>query len=233
MKKYIALFLILAGLTAYAQVGVNVSLVGSVTDEVSKKALKATIKILDLNGKNIARPIMSNETMNGAYAASGLKPGQKLIVRVECPGYFSQDYNVEVPDSKEYAEISRDFTIKPMAVGTMMPFRVYPFDRNKSKLREGADYIFETMLFVMKRNPTSRFEIICYPDDSKNPVTNFKLTTERCEAIKEYYVSKGIAADRLTVLPFANIDTKNPPPTGKAAKGKRYKGSIYLKILAI
>jgi outer membrane protein OmpA-like peptidoglycan-associated protein len=233
MKKQILLLLILTSAFALCQVGVNLTLTGNVTDFIKKSGIKSSIKILDINAKVIARPVTSNEAAGGVYSISGLKPGQKVILRIESNGYFATEIDVELPNSKEYAEISKDIELKPMAVGVELPLKIKPFDPKKSKLKTGIDYIFESILIVMKKNPQAKFEICCYADDNNNQTSNQTLTQERANLLKNYLVEKGIATDRLNPVGFGFTDKNNPPPDGKAAKGKRYKGSIYFKILSL
>ena len=45
-----------------------------------------------------------------------------------------------------------------------------------------------------------------------------------------YFTSNGIPATRVTAIGSKTPDTKNPPPTGILAKGKRYIGPSYIKL---
>ena len=128
-----------------------------------------------------------------------------------------------MPNSDRYVEISRDFLIKPMEVGLLMPISVPPFELNKSKLRFGAELFMNDWV-----------EILSYPDNNEDQAENKQITEQRIASIKEYFVSHGIAEERLKAgSPNTKTDPQNPLPTKKSAKGKRYIGSTYLKIISV
>lgn len=211
----------------------HISIYGTVKDEITKKGIKSSIKVLNLNEKQISKIVTSNPLLDGNYASGGLKPGQKVIVNIEAQGYFAEDFLVELPDSTNYIEISRDFTLKPMIAGTKIPLKIHPFDRNKLKMRFGTDFIFSRFLYLMKKYPNSKFEIEAYPDDEIDLIKNQRLTKNRCLEIRNYFEDHGIDFNRLEIKPNIHFDPMKMPLIGKAAKGKRYKGTIYFKIISL
>ena len=85
-------------------------------------------------------------------------------------------------------------------------------------------------LNLMQLNPTVKIKIVSYPDDNATPEENLALTKERSNSIREFFISNGIDGSRISIEGSSTIDPNNPPPTGRASKGKRYIGSSYLIV---
>jgi len=209
-----------------------VSITGSVMDAVSKQPITAIMVVTDETGKRI-NATRSNGSDNGYYYLTSLKPGKKYTITVSSKYYLKEVYEFEISDAYKYTELSKDFLILPLDKGVEIPLSFAPFELNKSKLRFGADYVLESIKSTMTNNPTVKFEIICYPDDENNGSENFVLTEERAQSIQKYLTANGIESSRITIKGNKQVDPKNPPPKKKKAKGKRYIGTTYLKIIEI
>jgi hypothetical protein len=220
MKKLAIISLVLV-LTAIAQFTLTVvSVSGTTIDEISGEPVKGQIIIKDEEGK-----IANRTRSTGKYFATGLKPGKKYIMEISADGYFLKSYDLVLPKTDKYEELSRDFTLKPMKAGVKIPIKVIPFDKGKTKMRDGADYIFKDMIQIMRKNRRSEFEIEVYPEKANEK----QFALERANALKNYFSENKIRA-ALTVKAHEITDPNNPPPVSKRSKGHRYKGSIYLTV---
>ena len=208
-----------------------VSLTGNVFNQVTKQP-ETTALLVMKDGKRVTAT-RSRASENGYYYLTGLKAGESYDIRLEKKGFMDQIVSVEVPNTDKYAEISKDFLIMPKESGVKIPISVPPFEYNKSKLRVGSEIFLDDLQETLKLNPEVKIQIVSYPDNNKDKGENQELTKERAESLKNYFVSKGIEASRITTNPNQSTDPDNPPPTEKAAKGKRYIGPSYLKIVSI
>ena len=138
---------------------------------------------------------------------------------------------ISLPKTNKYAEISRDFTVKPLAKGTKILLDVPPFELKKSKLRVGAEDYLADIQKMMMLNPGVSIEIQSYPDMASEPESMQKFTDERANAIKAFLVEKGVKDTRIFPKGSNAIDSVNPPPMHKTAKGKRYIGTTYIVIV--
>lgn len=223
--KYFVLLFILFSILGYSQFTQTVvSLSGATKDAINQQNIKAKIKVLDNSGKTINRA-----NSQGTYFLTGLKPGQTYNLEISASGYFTKIIEFSVPNTKKYEEFSRDFVLQSMEVGSKIPVKVIPFDRNKTKLRTGADYIFSDLIAIMKKNRRAKFAIQVYPENNSNPAEGKAIAEQRAKAIKEFLQSQHVRSE-LIVDAKLSVDPNNPPPSGKTAKGKRYKGSIYLVL---
>ncbi len=237
MKKSILLSLLILLINSsqtFAQSFTNVvvSLTGKVISSNEKVAPKVKVTILDKEGKKVAS---TNTTETGGgftYFLTGLKPNSNYNIVIEGKGFFEQEAEFITPNTGQYVELSKDFVIQPMEIGNPILVKVVPFDKGKSKLRNGSDYIFEDYLSVLKKNPRARFEIVAYADNNVDRGFNKILTQERSQAIKDYFVTAGIPEMRLQIKGLEVTDPNIQPPIEKAAKGKKYIGPIYLVVTA-
>lgn len=209
-----------------------VSLTGNVLNEITRQPETVSITVLDENGEKVTSTrSIANE--NGYYYLTGLKTGQNYTVRLKKKDFLDEVWKFSVAKDGKYVELSHDFLIKPKEVGAMIPIQVPPFEFNKSKLRFGAEFLLEDLKNTLVLNDKVNFEVVCYPDDSKDPNENMKTTEERAKALMAYFSANGIPATRIKAVGSKTTDSKNPPPTGKSAKGKRYIGTSYIKLTSV
>ncbi|MFH1051077.1 MAG: OmpA family protein [bacterium] len=209
-----------------------VAVTGNIFDAVTKEPQTVFVIVLDENGNKVTAT-RSNAYENGYYYVTGLKPGNKYIIRLKKTKYFLENYEIFIANSDKYEEISRDFLVKPLFVGAKIPFQVPPFELNKSKLRYGAEEFLSDITNTLVNNSEVEIEIHSYPDAIGNKSENLTLTTERCKSLLNHFVTNGIANTRLTIKPHDSVDPDNPPPTKTKAKGKRYIGPSYIIVKEI
>ena len=93
------------------------------------------------------------------------------------------------------------------------------FESSKSRLLPSATQLLDEAVATLTANATLRVEIAGHADSSGNPASNLRLSQARAQAVRQYLVGKGIAADRLTVRSYG--DTRpiapNATPAGRAA----------------
>jgi outer membrane protein OmpA-like peptidoglycan-associated protein len=208
-----------------------VSLTGNVFNQVTKQP--ETTALIVTKNDNRVTATRSRASENGYYYITGLKAGESYEIKLKKKGFMDQLISIQVPNTDKYTEISKDFLIMPKEAGVKLPLSVPPFEYNKSKLRVGSDIFLSDLYETLALNPTVKFQIISFPDNNKNNNENTELTTERANSLKDYFTKNGIDATRISIEPNKSTDPNNPPPTEKAAKGKRYIGKSYIKIVSI
>jgi outer membrane protein OmpA-like peptidoglycan-associated protein len=209
-----------------------VSLTGSFYNESTKEPVTVRFEAFDASGKRVYRG-NSNATEKGYYFITGLTPGQTITMRITDMNFLMQEITYAIPETNKYQEFSKDFLVVPKVKNTEILFGVSPFELSKSKIRFGSDYYLNDIQKILSSNSRVVFEIVCYPDNDQNSEHNTKLTLERANAIKNYFINNGCKAEKILVRNESTTDPKIPPPPKKQAKGKRYIGSTYLIIKEI
>lgn len=224
-----SMFLIFGFHSASAQQIMSVT--GAVIDQTTRNAASVIVSFYDKNNKKMGSSKSNSAT--GFYLVTGLKQGETYKVQLESPDYFKDEYEVTLPVSKKYADVSRDFTVKPLAKGTKILLEVPPFELKKSKLRVGAEDYLSDVKKMMILNPGVTVEIQTYPDAEGDPAVNETFTMERAQAIKKYLVDNGVREQKIVLKASGQTDSVNPPPKYKTAKGKRYIGPIYIVVTKV
>ncbi len=215
-------------MSAQAAKGV-VTLTGNVTNAVTKEPVSMILKILDSQGKMVAVG-RSNAADKGKFFIPGLQPGETYYVEIKQKDYFHEKFEIKIPNTGKYAELSRDFIVKPLVKGIHIPLAVPPFELNKSKLRFTVGEILDDYKNSLMNNPAVNFQIVCYPDNDKDKPANKKITEERAKALMNFFISAGIDLSRISIQGMDSTDPNNPPPKEKRAKGKRYIGTSYIVV---
>lgn len=228
----IIIFIFNINLSFSQLVGTVVAITGSVLNSVTREPVTAYLIVLDESGKRI-NATRSNSAENGYYYITSLKPGQKYYISISQPNFFKEKFEIEIANTDKYTEISKDFLITPLQKGIDLPLTISPFELNKSKLRFGSEYLLTDILSTLKNNPEIKVDIISYPDNNSDKAENQKLTEERAKSLKTFMVDNGIDESRINIKGNSATDPKNPPPTEKRAKGKRYIGSTYIRVSAL
>lgn len=223
------LFLIFSFLGFAQFTSAVVSISGTVKNAVTKEPMTVYVVAYDQNGKKI-NAARSNSSDNGYYFLTGLKPGNSYKIIVEQQNFIREEYTLNIPQSSKYMEYSKDFSLIPISKGSLIPIPVPPFELNKTKLRFGSEEYLDNFAKAFAENKGLNLVIICFPDNPKNKAENKKLTEERAKSIMAYFISKGVEPERINIEGNSTTDPKNPPPTEKRAKGKRYIGTSYIMI---
>ncbi len=101
------------------------------------------------------------------------------------------------------------------------------FDFNKSKLLPESYPILYDAAKTLLRNPDMKVEIQGYTDNIGSESYNKKLGQRRADLVKDYLVSKGIAANRINAISFGE---GNPVADNKTADGRAMNRRIEFKV---
>jgi outer membrane protein OmpA-like peptidoglycan-associated protein len=218
-------------LSAQSAICTVITLTGQMLNANTLTAVECSYGLYDATGKKVGQT--NRSSASDGYLVTGLRPGESYTIRIEDPRYFKQEYKIDLPKTSKYAEISKDFTVKPMEAGRSLTLAPNPFDVKKSTLKVGAEEVLDDIAKLLIMNPSVSVDIVCYPDADGSADQIQKVSTDRGGAIKAYFMKIGIGAQRVTVRPVSSTDPINPPPIKKGAKGKRYVGAVYVVVTKV
>ncbi len=102
------------------------------------------------------------------------------------------------------------------------------FDFNKATLKDESYPILFHAVQVLLLNPDLKVEIQGYTDNIGSDEYNMKLGEKRAEAVRDYLISKGVSADRLTVRSFGE---NQPIADNTTANGRAMNRRVEFKVL--
>jgi OOP family OmpA-OmpF porin len=96
------------------------------------------------------------------------------------------------------------------------------FDLNKSVVRQDAKDTLKNDIQILKENPQLNVQVQGYTCDLGDANYNLELSDRRAKAIKDYLVSQGIAANRLSAKGFGEANPRWPNDSeANRAKNRR------------
>jgi len=218
-------------MSAQSAIGTVVTLTGQMLNANTLAPVEANYALYDAAGKKVGQSNRSNP--NDGYLVTGLKPGESYSIHIEDPRFFIQEFKVDVPKTSKYAEISKDFVVRPMEVGKKLAVVPIPFDLKKTTIKVGTEDELDELAHMLVKNQGVNVEVLCYPDEEGTSESIGKLSAERSATIKAYLQKGGVNPQRITTRTANTTDPLNPPPIRKAAKGKRYVGPVYLVVTKV
>ena len=102
------------------------------------------------------------------------------------------------------------------------------FETGSARLTPASLTILDEVAETLRKNPDVRVEVAGHTDDRGRRDFNVKLSRQRAEAVRDYLVNKGIAADRLSARGYG---PDQPAADNASAEGRAMNRRVELKIL--
>ena len=102
------------------------------------------------------------------------------------------------------------------------------FNTGKSSFQKQTLPVLVSITAILKENPTAKFTVFGHTDNVGGAEFNLKLSLERADVVKNYLVTNGVAADRLTSNGFG--DTQ-PVDSNKTSNGRANNRRVEVKYV--
>jgi outer membrane protein OmpA-like peptidoglycan-associated protein len=101
------------------------------------------------------------------------------------------------------------------------------FETAKATIKKASYKQLDAVVRVLKADPSLYADIEGHTDNVGNDEYNMDLSQKRAEAVRDYFVSKGISADRLTAQGFGETQ---PIATNETATGRASNRRTVIKL---
>ena len=91
------------------------------------------------------------------------------------------------------------------------------FDLNSAEVKSEAYPMLNDSVLILKKNPNLKVEIDGHADSTGAPEYNMTLSEKRAQAVKDFFISRGINAERLTTKGFG---ITKPVASNKTKEGR-------------
>ncbi|MBF4519559.1 OmpA family protein [Flavobacterium sp. ANB] len=176
-------------------------LAGTITDAETNAVLsEAKVILLDDKFQQIAEV---TSTADGNYSFD-VKCNKNYHVRAVKKEYETNESAIAIQPStdKEELNIKLEKQIKPITIGTdlakTLNIPIIYFDLDKAFIRKDASFELEKVLAVLKEYPEMKIDVRSHTDSRQTAKYNIVLSNKRVKATIEWFVKKGISANRLT-----------------------------------
>jgi len=169
-----------------------------ILDKKSKKPLSTKVKISASTAKNLNQKIASitkRSNTDGKFLLSYHPLIKKLTLNIQKKGYLPFYKNLMVEDI-----IDDPFIIQLMPIEKNGNFQIHAihFEANSYDIKKESYKILNLLFnYLMRKENNFKFKIIGHTDLHGKKKYNIKLSEKRAEAVKQYFVKKGIPENRI------------------------------------
>jgi OmpA-OmpF porin, OOP family len=177
-----------------------------------------------------------NEAGNGiSNAGDGsfkmvLPYDKNYLIRATADHFFAQSENLNLDSLVKagYKEIHKDLYLAPIEIGQVVRLNNVFFDFDKWDLRPESYVELDRVVTLLNENPSIEIEMSAHTDSKGSDDYNYKLSDNRAKSVREYIISKGIAASRIISQGYG--ETK-PEATNDTDEGRQLNRRVEFKIL--
>lgn len=200
----------------------------------------ATVTVMDANNK----PFITRST--GADGTYSFMMDDFMILKVtgSADGYIEKSINVDMPgnDEDESQLLPGICLTKPVVIieppvevpDTLTALDIY-FEFNRAViLPESYKYIDSLVLPNLQKFTKMKMEIGGHTDAVGKDDYNMELSQARANAVRDYLISKGIAAERLTAVGYGETKPVEPNKIGKKdnPEGRKKNRRTEFKVIS-
>lgn len=188
---------------------------GKVLDKLTNKAVKADIKLYDIETGNIYKTFSSDE-FNGHFLET-IKAGKNYALETSVKGYLPFSENFSLKEVKVNEAFIFNIYLSKIEKGNEINLKNVFFKSGKFDLLEDSKIELNNLVSFLKENSLLKIEIGGHTDNTGSSSTNELLSKNRAQAVLQYLNEKGISIERLT---FKGYGDSKPIDTNETEKGK-------------
>jgi len=186
---------------------------GIVRDEETDEIIVgAKVTLLDEEGTVINSQMIGDD---GAYKFEKLECEKEYLIRIEAEDYETVEERFTTPKRKQDLVINPKLEkdVKGITEGTdlaeTLGIPIIYFDFDKYDIRYDAEVELQKVLAVMNQYPDMVVDIRSHTDCRARASYNETLSENRAQSTRDYLISKGIAAERLTAKGYGESQLVN------------------------
>lgn len=201
---------------------------GRVIDQTTGRPIEARIVYQTLPDGAEAGEATS-DPVTGEYKIV-LPFGQKYTMRAIAKDFIAEGDNIDLTGKTGgYKEIKgKELKLVPIEVGRTIRLNNIFFDTGKSELRPESGPELDRLVTTLNDSPKMAIEVRGHTDNTGSNELNAKLSQDRADAVREYFISKGIEPDRVASKGFG--ETK-PVVTNDTDEGRQQNRRVEFVIV--
>ena len=184
---------------------------GQVTGEDNEPVKNAVVEIKYTGSDK--REEVKVDPVDGKYAVViNVSKGQDAIVTVKAEDR-TMDSKLIAADSKEAVIKNVDMKSEKIEIGKPYTLSDILFASNSYELNAQSKFVIDQFITFLKEYPNIKVAIQGHTDDKGDNNENLILSDNRANAVKDYIISKGISAGRITAKGYGETKAKVPNTT--------------------
>jgi outer membrane protein OmpA-like peptidoglycan-associated protein len=190
---------------------------GIIYDSITKKPLKADIRLLQLvTGDTVI--FSSSNSSDGSYLLV-IPAGENYALNVQREGYLFYSAHFEMKEETNYINpFRKDIPLKPLGIGESIVLRNIFFDTDSFNLLPESTVELDYLIQLLKKNKGMRIEIRGHTDNVGTEEYNLVLSEKRARSVYNFLIKSGIDSQRLRYKGFgATVPVAtNTTPNGRS-----------------
>ena len=199
---------------------------GNVYNAKTKQPVNAGLQYETLPEGIIAGYATSN-TVDGGYKIV-LPAGKNYSFMATAEQFLSVSENLNLDSVSNYAEVKRDLYLAPIEVGQTIRLNNIFFDFGNAALKAESFPELDRVVKILNDNLKLEIEISGHTDNVGGAGANLKLSKERANAVKNYFVSKNIQEKRITAKGYGKT---KPIADNETNEGQQLNRRVEFTIL--
>jgi outer membrane protein OmpA-like peptidoglycan-associated protein len=143
-------------------------------------------------------------------------------------GYFPVSQNIDLTQVNEYQELIRDLFLTPIEAGQSINLNNIFFEQGSEVLLQQSYSELERVIKILKDNPFMRIQLEGHTDIEGTSALNMKLSYARVNFIRQFFIGKGIATERIGMRAFGDI---LPITRQRDEESKKMNRRVELRIM--
>ena len=199
---------------------------GNVFDEKTKQGLPSAVELINLATAQTISKVQTDE--EGNYLIT-LPIGNDYAFNVNRKGYLFYSENFFLKQSSTDTTYTINIPLTPIEINASIVLKNIFFDVNKAELKQESMIELDRVIQLLKENPAVKIEIGGHTDNVGKPADNLVLSNNRAKSVINYFLYKGIPADRISSKGFG--ETK-PVAENTSEAGRAKNRRTELRVVA-
>jgi len=182
---------------------------GKIVDD-NNTGLQADFQLVENGAQQIVNQSTSSNT--GDYLVT-LPAGKDYTFTVKKKGYLFQSELFELGNEKPQTTIHKNIVLKPIQLNASVTLKNILFHTNSYELQPISLIELNTVLQLLRDNPTLRLRVNGHTDNKGSQTINQPLSSNRAKSVVDYLTKNGIERERLEWKGFGDSQPVAPNTT--------------------
>ena len=194
----------------------------SATNRKKGRKGKATVEELDAKDAAIDSLVKANKVLKAKADKPRIDTIKEVVIKtdtilisLEKTDYLGGDIDTVTKGGKKVLQFN--------------DYEALEYETGSAKIQTKSYGYLNYLVNIMKKNPGYKVIFDGHTDNVGDETANQKLSQDRVDAVKDYFVSKGISADRVTTKAYGSTRPKYKNDTVKG-RAKNRRVEIYMTL---
>jgi OOP family OmpA-OmpF porin len=166
--------------------------------------------------------------LTGEYKIS-LPYGNRYAIRAEAKGFIPVSKNIDLSIQGTFKEIKDlELAIAPIQAGVTVQLYNIFFEFGRATLQPESFFELDRMIAVMNQNLNMTIEIQGHTDNVGSIDANLKLSQQRADSVRDYFIKKKIERERVRSVGFGE---SKPKASNATTEGQAINRRVEFEII--